>query len=145
MRSLTIAFLIMLASVATHAQTTPATTAPVNSNSIVFVNSDTLLNNYDYYKAVKAKMQDLSQKAQAEIATKGQAFQKEVAAYQKGVSSLNLVQRTATEKRLQKKQQDLQELSQNTAKQLQDEEAGQNAKLYDKLAAYLRIYAKQKG
>ncbi len=90
-------------------------------------------------------MQDLSQKAQAEIAVKGQAFQKEVATYQKSASSLNLVQRTATEKRLAKKQQDLQALTQNTGKQLQDEEADQNSKLYDRIAMFLKTYTKLKG
>ena len=145
MRKLILLCSIVLAVAAANAQT--ATTQPLTNagNAIVFVNSDTLLNNYEYYKAIKVKLQTLSQKAQAEIAAKGQAFQKEVAAYQKGANSLNLAQRTATEKRLQKKQQDLQELSQGTAKQLQDEEADQNAKLYDRIAAFLKNYSKAKG
>jgi outer membrane protein len=139
MKSLIIAVSFILISFAASAQTA----AP--ANAIVFVNSDSLINNYEYYKAVRVKLQDLSQKAQAEINTKGQAFQKEVAAYQKGASSLNLAQRTATEKRLAAKQQNLQALSQNTGKQLQEEEAEQNAKLYDRIAAYLKTYTKTKG
>lgn len=144
MRSLIITVSIILASVAANAQNTPAVSQGIKAD-VVFVNSDSLLNNYDYYKAVKAKLLDLSQKAQAEIAVKGQAFQKEVATYQKSASSLNLAQRTATEKRLAKKQQDLQALTQNTGKQLQDEEADQNSKLYDRIAAYLKNYTKLKG
>jgi len=149
MRSLIITFSIILATVAAaNAQTAPAV-QPVKADdtkgAIVFVNSDTLLNNYDYYKAVKVKLQGLSQSAQAEIAAKGQAFQKEVAAYQKGASALNLAQRTATEKRLAAKQQSLQALSQNTAAQLQEEQENQNSKLYDKLAVYLKNYCKTKG
>ena len=148
MRSLIITLSIILATVAANAQTAPAVQpvkADDNKGAIVFVNSDTLLNNYDYYKAVKTKLQGLSQSAQAEIAAKGQAFQKEVAAYQKGASALNLAQRTATEKRLAAKQQSLQALSQNTAAQLQEEQENQNSKLYDKLAAYLKTYCKTKG
>jgi outer membrane protein len=133
---------IILTALGANAQTA-ASTSP--SNTIVFVNSDSLINNYEYYKAVRFKLQDLSQKAQAEITAKGAAFQKEVAAYQKSASSLNLVQRTATEKRLAAKQQSLQALSQNTGKQLQDEEADQNTKLYDQIAAYLKTYTKTKG
>jgi outer membrane protein len=144
MRSLIIALFIILATIATKAQTTAA---PANDNKggIVYINSDTLLSKYEYYKAVRVKLQNLSQSAQTELATKGQVFQKKVAAYQKSVSSLNLAQRTATEKRLQKEQQDLQDLSQNTAKQLQEEQDAQNSKLYDKLAAYLKTYCKAKG
>jgi len=145
MRSLIITLSIIFATVAANAQTAPATIQPVNNNTIVFVNSDTLLNNYAYYRDVKAKLLSLSQNAQAEIAAKGQAFQKEVAAYQKGASALNLAQRTATEKRLAKKQQDLQDLSQNTSKQLQEEQEEQNGKLYDKITTYLKSYTKTKG
>jgi len=149
MRSLIITISIILTAAAAHAQTAPAATAPAqgtdNKGAIVYINSDSLLSKYAYYAAVKAKLQSLSQSAQTEIATKGQAFQKEVAAYQKGASSLNLAQRTATEKRLAKKQQDLQALNQNTAAQLQEEQESQNSKLYDKIAAYLKTYCKAKG
>jgi outer membrane protein len=151
MRSLIVIVSIVLASIAANAQNTPAANPAVKTddikpaNTIVFVNSDTLLNNYDYYKAVKTKLQDLSQKAQAEIAAKGQAFQKEVATYQKSASSLTPMQKATTEKRLAKKQQDLQMLSQSTSQQLQQEEADQNSKLYDHIAAYLKNYTKLKG
>jgi outer membrane protein len=151
MRSLIITVSIISASLAASAQNAPAVNPAVKtddtkpSTTVVFVNSDTLLNNYDYYKAVKTKLQDLSQKAQAEIAAKGQAFQKEVAAYQKSASSLTPMQKATTEKRLAKKQQDLQMLSQSTSQQLQQEEADQNSKLYDHIAAYLKNYTKLKG
>lgn len=151
MRSFIITASIVLGSFAANAQTAPAVTPSVKTddvktaNTIVFVNSDTLLNNYDYYKAVKTKLQTLSQQAQTEIATKGQAFQKEVAAYQKSASSLTPAQKAATEKRLAKKQQDLQALGQNTSQQLQDQGAEENSKLYDRIAAFLKTYTKQKG
>ncbi|MDB5144450.1 MAG: OmpH family outer membrane protein [Mucilaginibacter sp.] len=151
MRSYIITVSIILTSLAASAQIAPAVSPAVKTddtnpaNTIVFVNSDSLLNNYDYYKDVKAKMQTLSQQAQTEIATKGQAFQKEVAAYQKSASSLTPMQKAATEKRLAKKQQDLQTLGQNTNQQLQEEEANQNSKLYDRISAYLKTYTKLKG
>ena len=79
------------------------------------------------------------------LGAKSAAFQKEVAAYQKSASSLTPVQKATTEKRLAKKQQDLQVLNDNTSRQLQEESANQNAKLYDRIAAYLKNYTKQKG
>jgi outer membrane protein len=142
MRFLIITASIIFLSLAANAQTTPVA-AP--AAAIVFVNSDSLVNNYDYYKAVRTKLQNLSQQAQGEIAAKSAAFQKEVAAYQKSASSLTPVQKAATEKRLAKKQQDLQVLSDNTSRQLQEESANQNAKLYDRIAAFLKNYTKQKG
>jgi outer membrane protein len=149
MRSLFIAVVLVAASFAANAQTTPvaapATTTTAATPTIVFVNADTLLSNYDYYKAEKEKMVTLSRNAQAEINAKGDAFQKEVAAYQKGANALTPVQKAATEKRLAKKQQDLQALSQNTGKQLQDIEASENATLYERINTFLKAYTKTKG
>ncbi|MFB9842063.1 OmpH family outer membrane protein [Mucilaginibacter ginsenosidivorans] len=145
MRSLTIIFFIILASFGANAQTAPATAAPAQAPTVVFINSDSLLANYAYYKAIKTKLENLSAQAQNEITTKGQAFQKEVAAYQKKVNSLTPAQKAATEKALAKKQNDLQALNQNTAKQLQDIEASENANLYDRIAEYLKGYTKTKG
>src|SRR5476649_1809694 len=107
MRSLIITCSIILASVAANAQTSSAASQPAKTDvpSVVFVNSDTLVNNYEYFKAVKVKLQNLSQQAQSELAAKGAAFQKEVAAYQKSASALTPMQKAATEKKLAKKQQ----------------------------------------
>ncbi|MFI5162708.1 MAG: OmpH family outer membrane protein [Sphingobacteriales bacterium] len=145
MRSLFIAFVLVAAALAANAQTSPAAAPATTAPTIVFVNADTLLSNYDYYKAEKAKMVTLSQKAQAEINAKGDAFQKKVAAYQKSASALTPAQKTATEKKLAAEQQGLQNLSQNTGKQLQDIEASENATLYERINTYLKTYTKAKG
>jgi len=141
MRSLAIAFIIVLASFAANAQTPAAAPAP----TIVFVNQDSLLANYAYFKAEQAKLQTLSQKAQAEIQAKGNAFQKEVAAYQKNANNMKPATRAATEKKLAKEQQDLQDLQQNTGKQLQDIGVSENTTLYNKIGDFLKTYAKSKG
>ncbi|MGZ3778390.1 MAG: OmpH family outer membrane protein [Mucilaginibacter sp.] len=143
MKYLIIACLMVSGAFAATAQVVKPDTAHVPA--IAFVNQDTLLNNYDYFKAVKLKMQTLTQKAQDEITAKGQAFQKEVAAYQKNVNLLKPAQKAATEKKLAAEQQQLQNLQQNTGKQLQDIEASENATLYDKIAAFLKTYSKAKG
>jgi outer membrane protein len=145
MRSLVIIFSIILASCAATAQTAPATAAPAQTPTVVFINSDTLLANYAYFKAIQVKLRALSTQAQNEITTKGQAFQKEVAAYQKNANNLSPVQKAATEKKLAKKQEDLQALNQNTSKQLQDIEASENTTLYNRIADYLKTYTKTKG
>jgi len=143
MKHLIIACLMVSGAFAANAQAAKPDTSHVPA--IVYVNQDTLLNNYDYFKAVKVKMQNLAQKAQDEITAKGQAFQKKVAAYQKSVNLLKPAQKAATEKKLAAEQQQLQNLQQNTGKQLQDIEASENATLYDKIAAFLKGYCKAKG
>ncbi|HVV56690.1 MAG TPA: OmpH family outer membrane protein [Mucilaginibacter sp.] len=145
MKYLIVTCFIALASFTARAQTAPAKADSAHTPTIVYVNQDTLMNNYEYFKAVKAKLQDISTKAQNEIEAKTKTFQNEVAAYRKRINSLNLAQRTATEKRLAQEQQNLETLSQNTAKQMQEMEADENAKLYDRIGAYLKTYTKAKG
>ena len=54
-------------------------------------------------------------------------------------------QRAATEQRLARKQQELQSYQQNAGAALQDEQAKEQEKLYNKIADYLKVYAKDKG
>ncbi len=112
---------------------------------IVYVNSDSLLNNYEYFKEIKTKFEGKSKQAEGDLKSKGAAFQREVAAYQQGANALSADQRAETEKRLARKQQELQAYQQNAGAALQNEEAAENEKLYDKVAEYLKKHAKDKG
>lgn len=115
------------------------------SELIVYVNSDSLLNNYEYFKSVKDKFQEKSKKAQSDLTAKGTAFQREVAAYQQNAASLSADQRATTEERLARKQQELAAYNQNAGNALASEEAVENEKLYNKVAEFLKQYAKTKG
>ncbi len=127
--------------------TTPAknTTVATEKAEIVYVNSDSLLSKYDYFKDMSSRLEDKGKKAQVDVSSKGQAFQREVAEYQKGAATLSADQRAATEQRLARKQQELQTYNQNASAQIQQEQAAENAKLYDKIADFLKGYAKEKG
>lgn len=120
-------------------------TSDKKAEPIVFVNSDSLLNNYEYFKDVRGKFEQKSKKAQTDLQAKGAAFQREVAAYQSGAASMSADQRAATEERLARKQQELAAFNQNAGNALQNEEAAENEKLYNKVSSYLKTYAKKKG
>lgn len=131
---------------AAPATTTGATTATgVKAEEIVFVNSDSLLTKYDYFKDMSARLEKKGKQAQADLVSKGQAFQREVAEYQKAAATMAADQRQATEQRLQRKQQELQAYQQNAGAQVQNDQAGEQAKLYEKVAEFLKVYAKDKG
>lgn len=115
------------------------------SELIVYVNSDSLLNNYEYFKAVKDKFQEKSKKAQSDLTAKGAAFQREVAAYQQNAATLSADQRATTEERLARKQQELATYNQNAGNALANEEAVENEKLYNKVSEFLKKHAKTKG
>src|ERR1700754_4395539 len=123
-----------------------ATAAPGGEKeTIVYVNSDSLLNKYDYFKDMSKRLEDKGKASQGDLQAKGQAFQREVAEYQKNASTLPADQRQATEQRLQRKQQELQGYSQNANAEFQNAQASENTKLYDKIADFTKTYAKEKG
>ena len=130
----------------TETKKTESPTAAVSaSEKIVYVNSDSLLTKYEYFKDLKVKFEGKTKNAQADMQAKGQAFQREVAQYQQSAQTLSADQRKSTEERLARKQQELQTYQQNAGGALQNEQAVENEKLYDKVAAYLKVYAKEKG
>jgi outer membrane protein len=128
----------------TPAKTTEGSTAS-NKDQIVYVNSDSLLTKYEYFKDLKTKLDGKSKAAQADLGAKTQAFQREVAQYQQQQNTLPADQRAATEQRLSRKQQELQAYQQNAGSALQTEQSAEQEKLYDKVADYLKTYAKTKG
>lgn len=130
----------------TTANNTKTETSVVKSGEpIVYVNSDSLLTKYQYFKDLKVKLDAKSKTAQTDLASKQQAFQREVAQYQQSQNSMPADQRASTEERLGRKQQELQTYQQNAGAALQNEQAEEQEKLYNKIADYLKIYAKNKG
>ena len=124
---------------------TESTTTTQAKPEIVYVNSDSLLNNYEYFKQLKTQFESKSKQAQADLTAKGTAFQREVAAYQQNAANLSADQRASTEERLARKQQELATYNQNAGNALANEEAAENEKLYNKVSEYLKGYAKGKG
>ena len=140
---------LVVAVTACNKATTPSEKSTAKETSlnggIVYVNSDSLLNNYEYFKEIKAKFEGKSKTAEADLKDKSGAFQREVAAYQQAANGLSADQRAQTEQRLARKQQELQVYQQNAGSALQNEEAAENEKLYNKVAEYLKGHAKEKG
>ena len=122
-----------------------ATTATPDKETIVYVNSDSLLNKYDYFKDMSKRLEEKGKASQTDLQNRGQAFQRQVAEYQKNQATMPADQRQATEQQLQRKQQELQGYSQNAGAEFQNEQASENAKLYDKIADFVKGYAKEKG
>jgi outer membrane protein len=130
----------------TETKKTDSTTAAVSVNEkIVFVNQDSLLNKYEYYKDLRTKFETKTKNAQADLQSKQQAYQREVTQYQQSAGTLSADQRKTTEERLGRKGQELQAYQQNAGGALQNEQAVETEKLYDKVAGYLKTYSKDKG
>lgn len=116
-----------------------------NKETIVYINQDTLLSKYDYAKDANKSIQEKAKAAQSDVQSRGQAFQREYADYQKNVNTMPADQRQTTEQRLQREQQDLQSYQQNATAAFQTEQSTEAGKVYDKLADFAKAYAKEKG
>lgn len=120
-------------------------TGKAGVEQIVYVNSDSLLNNYEYFKEIRTQFEDKAKKAQADLQSKGNAFQKEVADYQKNAGTMSAEQRANTEERLARKQDELGRLNQNASASLAQQEAEENEKLYNRVSDFLKKHAQENG
>lgn len=111
---------------------------------IAYINSDSVLQQYDYLKANRVQIEEKTKKIEVEYRNRAQGLQNEIAAYQRNVSNMTLGQVKAVEEDLGKKQQNLQMYQQSLSQQLMEEEAKLNKELYDRVTAYLKKYAAEK-
>lgn len=125
--------------------TSDSTSTVKSATEIVYVNSDSLLNNYEYFKEIRSKFEESAKKAQADLQSKGNAFQKEVADYQRDAGTMSAEQRANTEERLARKQDELGRLNQNASSSLAQQEAEENEKLYNKVSDFLKKHAEENG
>lgn len=112
---------------------------------VAYINSDSVLKNYEYLKIQRTQLEAKTQKMDQEYRNRAIGLQNEIAAYQRNVSSMTLGQVKATEEDLGKKQQNLQMYQQTLQQQLMDEESKLNQELYNRVTAYLKKYGTEKG
>jgi len=113
--------------------------------SVAYINSDSVLENYDYFDELRAEFQEKSKKLETEYQNRAQGLQKEVSDYQRNINNLTIGQAKALEEDLMKKQQNLRLYQENLSQQLLKEEARMNKELYEKVTAFLEDYSKKNG
>ena len=129
----------------TAAPAASTTSTSVDKPTTVYVNSDSLYAKYNYAKDVNNALEAKLKGAQSDMQSKTDAFQREVADYQKNQATMPADQRQVTEQRLQREQQQLQGYQQNESAQLQQDKATQYDKVYNKVDDFVKDFAKQNG
>lgn len=130
---------------ASSTEVTVNTDGKSSDESIAYVNSDSLLNNFNFYKELKSTADTKRSKVEKELVAKKTAFQQEVMNYQQSAPSMTDMQRQTTEQRLGKQQQDLALYEQKQTELIMKEEEKATNELYGKISDYLKVYSKQKG
>ncbi len=108
--------------------------------SIAYVNSDSLLKNYDFFKALEKQLIAKRDKLTSEYQNRAEGLQKEIANFQTTSGNMTISQARAVEEDLRKKQQNLMMYQEQLGQQLREEEAKMNSELYDKVSEYLKHY-----
>ena len=117
-------------------QNTSSGVSPSNL-SIAYVNSDSLLSNYDYFAELEKKFTDKREKLNAEYQNRAEGLQREISNFQSTAGNMTISQARAVEEDLRKKQQNLLMYQEQLGQQLMQEEATMNSDLYDKVSNYL--------
>ena len=112
------------------------------SGRIVYVNTDTLLNNYEYYKDVVKEFDSKRFALENDLAKRSQSFQNEVALFQRRAQAGGMTEEQAktTQLALQQKEQDIMLFRDNAAGNLQEEQAKKTDALLSNIHDYLKKY-----
>ena len=113
----------------------------VDSN-IVFVNSDSIVANYDYIKVKQKELENKSIKLDTEYKNRAQGLQSEFNNYQQNSSNLTMGQARAVEEDLMKKQQNLKLYEQSLMQELANDEAKISQELYDQVSRVVADYGR---
>jgi outer membrane protein len=115
-----------------------------NKSSVVigFVNSDTIMENYNLVKELKTTIEAKEKLAEDSFAMQQKTFEAEVNDYQKKVqaNALSISQAQASEKYLGQKQENLKTLQQELSQKLQEDELKMNGMLLDSITNFLKRY-----
>ncbi|UBM57915.1 OmpH family outer membrane protein [Marinilongibacter aquaticus] len=112
------------------------------SGRIVYVNTDTLLNNYEMYKDMVKEFQNKQFALENELKKKSESFQNEVALFQRRVQAGGMSQQQAqtTQQQLAQKEQDILMYRDNAANNLAQDQAETTDEILTKIHDFLAKY-----
>jgi outer membrane protein len=126
------------------ADTTAAASSNRKTTQYAYVNVDSLLNNYDYFKATRVQLEDRRKKLETEIAGRTRSLENEVVAAQRKANTMTLEQAQFTEQSLRRKEQELMRYQNDAARQLAEEEQKKNDELINNISLYLKKHTEDK-
>ena len=107
---------------------------------IAYIDTDSVLAKYDMAKDMEESLKAYQKQIENEFASKQKKFENDYADYMKNGASLTLTQQKETEKKLQQRANELQQLQPQLATQLQERQINDNKKLLDAVYAFIKDY-----
>jgi len=112
---------------------------------IAYINSDSVLSGYDFFKSTRDILEAKGKKLDSDFRNRAQGLQNDYNAYQKNVGNLTIGQAKAIEEDLAKKQQNLQMYQQSLQQEVAKDEAKITQDLYKRITEYLKTYSAEQG
>lgn len=129
----------------TSAGTETTESGIIGDLKVAYINSDSVLKNYEFLKARAEILEAKKQKVEQDYINRAQNLQNEITAYQRNVNNMTVGQVRAVEEDLGKKQQNLQQFEQSITQDLMNDQSKLNKDLYDRITVFLKKYGKDKG
>ena len=114
--------------------------APLSNSNVVFVNSDSLLEQYDYFKSKKTEFEETQSKVKFQLKAEGEKLQRDIEEYQKNASTMTPQQRQETEEQLTFKQQGFLQKKDEMLGKLEQEQDKVHEEIFTKLGAYMKEF-----
>ncbi len=121
----------------------PGSPEALAGRKIVYVQVDTLLNNYEFFKDARKEFENKRYQMEMDLNNKGKSLENEIAFFQQKAPTLTQEQGRSIEAQLMKKQQDFVQYRDRAAQQLAKEESDKNEELYNYIHDYIEKYNKE--
>ena len=131
----------------TQAASTTEAGATAAQGSIVYIQLDSLINQYDMFNDLRSEWENKAQAIQDDLTKKGRSFESAAKDFQTKIEKGLLTRSQAEEQqqRLAERQQNLQNLSQQKQYELAEEEAVMSRRVMDAVQTFLNKYNQEKG
>lgn len=147
-----VAALVCACNANTNTNGTPAAAAVEGGavapqGSIVYIQMDSLVNQYDMFNDLRSELESKAQAIQDDLTKKGRSFESAAKDFEAKIQK-GLLTRSQAEEQQQKlleRQQNLQNLSQQKQLEMAEEEAVMSRKVMDAIQTYLNKYNQEKG
>jgi outer membrane protein len=115
--------------------------------SIAYVNIDTLLRNYEFFKKVEKEMKGKQSVIETDLNGRASQLEREIATFQQNVNSGSITIQAAKEQeqQLMQKQQGLMQYRESIGRQYMEEEQKNTEKVFKNIREYVQKYAQDKG
>jgi outer membrane protein len=105
---------------------------------IVYVNTDTLLNNYQFYKDTQKEFENKGYQLQVDLGGRERSLQQELASIQQRAQSMSQAELQAADLTLKKKGAELQAYSQQAQGKLAEDQAKRVEDIYNDIKDYIK-------